>query len=107
MLKLGPSTHGLVADIQVMYIHVLEMRCRGCAFETDLCKRLSYHILIISQHISDFSSKSNSSTYYLKDCTVISIENVSVFMNISKKPRYHLAIFGTFSRKSTEIDLKI
>ena len=36
-LDLGPSKNGLVTDIQVMYI--LEIRCLGCPFKTDLCWR--------------------------------------------------------------------
>ena len=43
------------------------------------------HISVISLHIFEFSSKSNGSITY---CTVIFIERLSVFMNISKKPRY-------------------
>ena len=34
------------------------------------------------------------------------IESLSVFMNISKNQGTVLAIFGTFSRKSSKIDLK-
>ena len=55
-----------------------------------------YHILIISLHISDFSSKSNGPIYYLKDCTVIFIESLSVFRNISKEPGTLFSYFRHF-----------
>ena len=72
-----------------------------------VCCRLNNHISIISLHIFEFSSKSSGSIYYLCDCVVIFIERLSVFMNISKKPRDpFLAIFGTFSQKSSKINIK-
>ena len=48
--------------------------------------KLNYHILIISLHISDFSSKSNGSIYYLKACIVIFIESLfRLFLFLLKK----------------------
>ena len=49
---------------------------------------LNAHISIISPNIWDLFSKSNSSIYYLEDCSIIFKENQTVFVNINKKPRY-------------------
>ena len=66
------------------------------------------HISIISLHICDFSSKSNGSIYYLYDCIVIFNESLSVFIyeHQQETKRPILAICSTFSRKSSEINLK-
>ena len=66
----GPSIPGLVTDIYWKYVVVAD-------------NKYSYF-----HYFSDFSSKSNGSIYYLKDCVVIFIESLFVFMNNSKKPRY-------------------
>ena len=86
--NLRPSTHGLVTDIQVnVYIGNTLSRLR---FQNWLikCWRLNYHPYYFSAYLN-FSSKDNGSIDYRKDCIVIFIESLPVFMNISKKTRYH------------------
>ena len=55
---------------------------------------LNTHILFISSNICDLFSKSNSSIYYLWDCSIIFKKNQTDFVNINKKPRYSFLLFS-------------
>ena len=54
---------------------------------------LNAHISIISPNIWDLFSKSNSSVYYIYQCSIIFKENLTVFVNINKKPKYPFQLF--------------
>ena len=58
------------------------------SFHNFECWSLNVHISIISPNIWDFLSKNNSSVYYCKDSSILFKENLTVFVNINKKPRY-------------------
>ena len=74
------------------------------SFHSFVWWRLNTHISIISPIIWDLFSKSNSSVYYFYDCCIIFKEDLTVFVNINKKPRYPFQLFSALLAEIHQID---